>query len=103
MYKVIDNFLPIETADKLYNDWPKEDNTCWYKRTDLFQKNQYGCNNPDLFPKSIKDVIDYFQSNEFIEFLTNETDVHDLQKDEFLHGGGIVQYGTGGYLDKHLD
>lgn len=60
MIKIIDNFLDLKIVNKLYNDWPSRDHKCWYKRTDLFQSNQYGCNKKELIPESINNILKYF-------------------------------------------
>lgn len=103
MIKVIDNFLSEKIINKIVKDWPDSDNNCWYKRTDLFQSNQYGCNKKNLIPNSILKTLDYFQSDEFINFINKYLNIKNLTKDEVLHGGGIVQYGRNGHLDLHLD
>ena len=51
MIKVIDNYLDNDLAEKLHELWPNENDNCWYKRSDLFQSNQYGCNKKELMPK----------------------------------------------------
>lgn len=103
MIKIIDNFLDLKTVNELYNDWPSKDHKCWYKRTDLFQSNQYGCNKKELIPESINNILKYFQSDEFINYINSFLNIKNLSKDPVLHGGGIVQYGRNGHLDLHLD
>ena len=103
MYKIIDDYLTNEELNIIEKYWPNENDTCWYKRTDLFQKNQFGCNNKDKIPKKLLKIINKFQSNDFVNFVSSTLGIKNLKKDNQLHGGGIVQYGKDGYLDLHLD
>ena len=101
--KVIDNFLCKEEAKIILDSWPSSDSPCWYKRSDLFQNNQFGCNNQEQYPEKIKEIICYFNSDKFIEKINSFLKINGLKKDDFIHGGGMVQYGEGGYLNLHLD
>ena len=56
------------------------------------------------FPKNIKILIDFMNSNEFIEFLQNITSINEkLISDRELNGGGLHEIKTGGYLKVHTD
>lgn len=101
--KIIDNFLPEIQVQRLLKAWPDKNWDGWYKRSDLFQNNQYGCNNYEIIPCELKEIIDYFNSDKFIEMINTYLNIDGLKKDEHLHGAGIVQYGKDGYLDLHLD
>jgi Rps23 Pro-64 3,4-dihydroxylase Tpa1-like proline 4-hydroxylase len=103
MIKIIDNFLDEKLLIEIEKNWPDKNSKCWYKRTDSFQKNQYGCNKKDLIPDCINNLLDYFNSEEFIKYINSFLNIKNLKSDDVLHGGGITQYGKDGYLDLHLD
>src|SRR4029079_17456422 len=62
-----------------------------------------GLNKLDVLPDAIKGTINELNSPAFLQFLSSLTGIKDLQKDDFLEGGGIHQSTRGGYLNIHAD
>lgn len=54
-------------------------------------------------PENIKAVLKALNSDEFLEFLKNLTDISDLLKDDTFRGGGIHHIPPGGKLGIHID
>ncbi len=65
--------------------------------------NKYCIENMDVCSENIKQMIDYLNSKEMIEFLQKTSGIKDLQPDYFLMGGGIHKIKKGGHLDIHAD
>ena len=101
---VIDNFFEEQFLNKVLEEFPdlsKNELTQEYQNKDevKFANNDY-----KNFPKNIKILIDFMNSNEFIEFLQNITSIKEkLISDHELNGGGLHEIKSGGYLKVHTD
>ena len=65
-----------------------------------YNEKKKGLNKLDLLPEAIKGTINELNSPEFLKFLSTLTGIKDLQKDDFLEGGGIHQ-STKGRLSQY--
>ena len=83
------------------------------KEFQINKKNLQEFNNPNEkklassdwndFGKNTKELIKYFNSPNFINFLELLTDIDGLVADDYLEGGGLHQINSGGFLKIHAD
>jgi|LauGreDrversion4_2_1035121.scaffolds.fasta_scaffold106400_4 Rps23 Pro-64 3,4-dihydroxylase Tpa1-like proline 4-hydroxylase len=111
---VIDNFLPDHISSKILDELQKNE-TWFYDRmtwTHDYQVNKFFIPSQD-FPESLdimKDklphtslILDYLNSQEMLDFLSELTGIPNLISDPAFHGGGVHKINTGGKLAVHLD
>ena len=99
---VIDNFLENSIAEKIHQDFPKEDQIQYYKYDNSLEK-KLAMDNLELLPDSITEVLLNFNSPNFLNFLEKLTGIEGLIPDPYLRGGGIHKSPKGGKLDIHID
>ncbi len=98
---VIDNFLNTETAEFLYNNFPKEDVfNKKYKGVNEFKSE--GSNFAD-FPELFTQMREELHSKEWCDIMSQITGIEDLFSVEDALGGGLHQGGNGSFLDIHID
>lgn len=99
---VIDNFLEINWARLLSNDFLDYNDSNWfYYDTPL--ENKRTLNDYHRFPKETYKFLQYLNSTQFIQYLENLTGIKNLYPDYGLHGAGWHCHSTGGKLNIHLD
>ena len=111
-YIVIDNFLPEFILRRCKEEVMKHD--IWHHDTipwtQEFQQNKfyYPSDRTDMseFPSKLPIttlIMDYLNSDEFLQFLCNLTGHSQLYRDPKLMGGGIHRIKRGGKLAVHVD
>jgi len=98
----IDGFLDVNLVEKVYKEFPRLNSSEWinYKH---YNENKFGNTKLDSFPDSIKELIIYLNSEEFIESLSEFTGIVGLIADHALEGGGLHQTPKNGFLNIHAD
>lgn len=98
---VIDNFLDADTADFMFNHFPKED---------VFNKKYKGVNefkaegsNFEDFPEVFTQMREELHSKEWCEIMGKITGMDELFSVPDALGGGLHQGGDGSFLDIHID
>lgn len=99
---VIDDFLPVDTAIQLSNEFMDYNNPSWFCYNNPLEKKK-SCNDWYLFPPKTYEVISYFCSEKFISNIKSLTGIENLYPDIGLHGAGWHITGRGGKLNVHLD
>ena len=100
---VLENFLNPEALDECIAEFNKLNESDGWINYAHYNEKKKGLNKLDLLPEAIKGTINELNSPEFLKFLSTLTGIKDLQKDDFLEGGGIHQSTKGGYLNIHAD
>ncbi len=101
---VIDDFFDDNFLNSVLNEFPnlsKKQNTDSYLNQNeiKFANNLY-----NDFPKNIKLIFDFLNSNYFVDFLQKITNIREkLIIDEKLNGGGLHEIKKGGLLKIHSD
>ena len=102
-YVAIDNFLPIDIAEKIHKNYPKVnlgewDGTTYLDQKNKFQKSKFEANS------FMQNVFDALNGEEFCLWLDKLTEFEEpLLGDPDLFGGGLHQSVNGAFLNVHVD
>ncbi len=101
-HTIVRNFLPdnivksaeleFETFDQLVNS-----------QNQRYEKLKSGFNDYSKLPSTIKKIVEFFYSKEFIKILENKFQIEGIEPDWLLTGGGMHQSFNGGHLKIHSD
>ena len=94
---IIDNFLSSST-DNLLDDFNFSDDN-YYIYNNCFEKKKA----LKTLPDNSRKVLDFLNSENFLEKLKNLTGIINLEIDPTFHGSGLHLYENGSFLTKHLD
>lgn len=98
----LEDFIEEEAANKALDAFPKVQDEGWIHYVHVNEK-KHGLNKRDLLPEPIREVIDAFNSKEFVAALSDFTGIPNLIADDMLEGGGLHQTQRGGFLNIHAD
>ena len=101
-HAAIENFLPAEIVKKA------EEEFLLLKKTNdsgnmKFQKTKRHLESYKDMPTTIKKIIDFFYSTDFMNLLERKFNLKNVQADWDLHGGGLHESFKGGFLKIHSD
>jgi Rps23 Pro-64 3,4-dihydroxylase Tpa1-like proline 4-hydroxylase len=99
---VIDDFLDPELALQAMKDFPGLAPEEWNSFIHANEK-KYSNTRPETWPPVLQGLLEVFQGERFVQFLTRLTGIEDLLIDESLMGGGLHYSGAGGFLNIHAD
>jgi Rps23 Pro-64 3,4-dihydroxylase Tpa1-like proline 4-hydroxylase/glycosyltransferase involved in cell wall biosynthesis len=106
-YLVLDNFIEKALLEKVTEEIKNihEDNWCYSYVNGLpdVTKNKYCIGDGDEFGTITSKLIDYFNSKEFVHWISNVTGIKGLQPDNFNMGGGLHKTKKDGHLNIHCD
>ena len=96
------DFVDSETALAAASEFPAHHTEAWthYKH---HNENKLGLSKRSLFPATLGEVVDEFNSPEFVSWLSRLVGIPDLLADDMLEGGGLHQSVRGGFLNVHTD
>lgn len=102
-YVVIDEFFNNEFALALTKEFPSLESEVWHGYDNPIEiKN--ACNNWNVFPQRTYSTFSYFNSQDWLDFLSNRIlRGKKLYADSGLNGGGWHTHRKGGKLNTHLD
>ena len=101
---VIDNFFNDDFLNKISEEFPDLSKTSISQKYKNKDEVKFANNDFKNFPENIKDLINFMNSDNFIEFLQNITSIKEkLISDPELNGGGLHEIKSGGYLKIHTD
>ena len=98
---VIDNFLPLDIADKVAEEFPNFNSDFWYEYENPLEIKK-ACSDWNKFTPTIYKVFFNLLNSEVSDILSYITDTK-LYPDIGLHGGGLHCHKSGGKLNTHLD
>jgi Rps23 Pro-64 3,4-dihydroxylase Tpa1-like proline 4-hydroxylase len=101
-YIVIDDFLDLNLAKSLKENFPKPDQQTWWLYDNPLEK-KLAFNKIENLDDSFSRFFSYVNSNDFLSLLTILTNVQKLKSDSNLDGGGLHLIKQGGKLDIHED
>lgn len=100
---VLDDFVGAE-HERLADDFPTEDWDGWSVQfRDRYQAKKQTCEDLDVMPEPLRELILELQSPGFLELLEQITGIDALLPDPYLEGGGLHLTGEGGVLEPHTD
>ena len=99
---VINNFLPIEITKKAESELIEHRNTMDSGNA-RYQGLKMHSEDYDNMPQTIKKIIDFFYSKEFIGLLEKKFDLKNIMPDWSFFGGGMHESSKGGFLKIHSD
>ena len=102
-YSVINNFLPVNIAEKISSEFLIPNKNNFKVSTQEYQKTKIALNDLKLMPDSIKEIILKLYSDEFLKILEKKFNYKKLISDWDLVGGGMHESFTGGFLKVHTD
>lgn len=101
---VLENFFNEKFLNSVLNDFPD------LSKIDISEKYQnkdevkFANNNYKDFPASIQELINFMNSQKFLNFLQELTSINErLIPDNDLNGGGLHEIKSGGFLKVHTD
>ena len=97
-----DNFLPLDVAEAVWNEFPKPDQADW---NDLRRpaETKMLCADEQEFGPVTRQLMYQFNSHPFLRFLERLTGIQNLIPDPAMAGGGLHQTLPGGLLKLHAD
>lgn len=99
---ISDNFLPkdiVKKAESEFINFNNLHNAGGYRYGNL----KYHFEDFEKMPETIKKIISFFQSKEFIKLLEKKFNLSNVKPDWTLWGGGMHSSKTGGNLKVHSD
>lgn len=107
---VIDNFLPLEVANRIASSYPGIAENVWYfegpgdsKHTSDPNVEKVATGDEEHFPPFIRHMMSQFQSGIYCHFLDELTGFEHLAPDPNHAGCGLHSTGNGGRLMMHID
>lgn len=101
---VIDNFFEENFLNKVLDDFPDLSKIKVSEKYNNKDEVKFANNDYVNFPISIKKLIDFMNSQQFLDFLQKLTSIKEkLQPDKELNGGGLHEIKSGGFLKVHTD
>jgi len=102
-HKIIDDFLPVESALGLAADFPGLATMSGWHVYDNPLEVKFAMDDLEMMSAHTRSVFAYLQSDEFVGRIGREMEIDGLENDPFLHGAGLHCMPPGGKLDMHLD
>ena len=107
---IIDNFLPINEANLIANDFPKPKQINWHKSGSGanpdgldFKGVKLQCSSESEYPENIRILMHEFNSQGFLNFLKKICGIEYIFGDPYYEGCGLHSTGKGGRLMIHAD
>lgn len=97
----IENFLPTNLANKLYEEFPSFNSDTWFNYKNKIEDKKV-LSDWRKFPKETYQAFSFLNSNIVLDTLSNMVGC-PLSADQGLHGGGWHIHANGGKLNPHLD
>lgn len=99
-YFYIDNLLPPEIANTIYDCFPKPENMTLKKS---IREYKYVAAQMDKYNPILEEIIYAFQTQKIVNIIKEICDIDNICPDENLYAGGISAMGNGNFLNPHLD
>lgn len=98
-HAIQDDFVSLEQVRAINEQWP-ERGWQWHIHDYSRKRN---CEQWEEMGRAARSVIGFCKSEGYMDVLRRFTDIADLVPDETLHGEGLHETQTGGFLDVHVD
>ncbi|MDJ0839554.1 MAG: 2OG-Fe(II) oxygenase [Acidobacteriota bacterium] len=101
-HAVIDDFLPVDVAERILEYFPEETSREWLEFKNAREK-KLANNHDALMPPLIRHILAQFNAAAVCGFLEKLTGIEGIIPDPYFWGGGQHQIKPGGYLKVHAD
>jgi hypothetical protein len=101
-HAVLDAFLPVETCEKLLEEFPDPGQADWM-RFERHHSKKLATRGDRQFGASTRELLHQLNGAVFLNFLETLTGITGLIPDPYLEGGGLHQIERGGHLKVHAD
>lgn len=99
-YFIVDDLLPIDLAQKIYNRFPAINDAVEKKS---LREHKYVGYQMHEFDPLLEETIYAFQEPEVVEAITEVCNIEELEPDSHLYAGGISLMRQDNFLNPHLD
>ena len=99
-YFFIDDLLPIEIANLIYNKFP-ESNAMVLKKS--LREDKYVAAQMNQYDPILEEIIFAFQEPNIVKIIEEICDINSINPDSNLYAGGISMMGKNQFLNPHLD
>jgi len=99
---IIEKFLPLEIVKKAEEEFTNFKKTAKAGSAQFQKTKRWGETYEDM-PYTIKKIVDFFYSKNFINILEKKFNLKNIQADWTLHGGGLHESFNSGFLKVHSD
>ena len=99
-YCYIDNVLPVELAQKLFDLFPDSSRM---KFNSTLRERKYIAAQMDQYDKLLEEALFAFQEDSVIKQVSRICNIPDLQGDPYLYAGGLSLMNRDCFLNPHLD
>ncbi|MDI6034445.1 2OG-Fe(II) oxygenase [Flavobacterium sp. LB2P84] len=96
----IDNLLPEEVANEIYEAYPSPEEMAIHKS---LRENKRVAAQMDLYNPLLEEIVYAFQDERIVKIVEEITGLKEMIPDEHLYAGGISLMATGNFLNPHLD
>ena len=100
-YLVIDNLLPDNLCNQIYESFPKKLNNFHLRKS--FRERKRTLTNLSIHNKNINNAIYAFQDKKVLNILSEITKINNLEADEKLYAGGLSLMMQDDFLNPHVD
>jgi Rps23 Pro-64 3,4-dihydroxylase Tpa1-like proline 4-hydroxylase len=97
---VLDNLLPTEIANEIYEAFPSPEEMAIHKS---LRENKRIAAQMDLYNPILEEIVYAFQDSRIVSLVEEITGLEEMVPDKFLYAGGISLMATGNFLNPHLD
>lgn len=97
---VIDDLLPADIAQKIYEAFPSPEEMTVYKS---LRENKRIAAQMDLYNPLLEEAVFAFQDKRIVKVIEEITGLNEMIPDEHLYAGGISLMASGNFLNPHLD
>ena len=99
-FTAIDNLLPKDIAEKIYEAFPPPEEM---RLLDSFREKKYTSKSLEKFNPLIADITFAFQDPKVIDKVAELTGIENAVGDPHLYAGGVSAMAKGHFLNPHLD
>lgn len=96
----IDNILPENIAEEIYNAFPSAEEMAIHKS---LKENKRVAAQMDLYHPLLEEIVFAFQDERIVKLCEFITGIEHMMPDEFLYAGGISLMAKDNFLNPHLD
>lgn len=96
----LDDVLPKEVAQEIYNAFPSPEEMAIHKS---LRENKRIAAQMDLYNPLLEEAVYAFQDPRIVKVVEEITGIEDMTPDEHLYAGGISLMAHGNFLNPHLD